>query len=309
MPDLSIPESIESPLPLARPRLLGPLGEVGPLSLGCWRMTGDDRENTALVATAVDLGMTLIDNADVYGLDWGGTHFGQCEEALGRVFAASPGLRERVVLATKGGIIPGVPYNSDPTYLERAVEASLTRMGVDHIDLFQVHRPDTVTHPADVAAVFARLHDRGLVRAFGVSNHTPHQTRALLAHARVPVVSTQPEFSAAHLEPMRDGTLDLCMETGLVPLAWSPLAGGRLATGAGLRTELLTTLDEIATREGTTRAAIAIAYVLAHPSAPVAILGTQRPDRLAELARAAHVTLTRTDLYQLMVASDGTPLP
>lgn len=309
MSDLSIPKSIESPLPLGHPRTLGPLGEVGPLSLGCWRMTGNDRENSALVATAVDLGMTLIDNADVYGLDWGGTHFGQCEEALGRVFAAAPGLRERVVLATKGGIIPGVPYNSDPAYLERAVEASLARMGVDHVDLYQVHRPDTVTHPADVAAAFASLHARGLVRAFGVSNHTPHQTRALLAHVRVPVVSTQPEFSVTHLDPMRDGTLDLCMETGLVPLAWSPLAGGRLATGDGLRPEVLSILDEIAGREGTTRAAIAVAFVLAHPSAPVAIVGTQQPARLTELARAAHVTLTRRDLYRLVVASDGVPLP
>ena len=83
---------------------------AGPLGFGCWRLTGSsDADNERLVSTAVDLGMTLVDNADVYGLDWGGTGFGACEEALGRVLAINPLLRERITLATKGGIIPGTP--------------------------------------------------------------------------------------------------------------------------------------------------------------------------------------------------------
>lgn len=297
------------PLPISPTRDLGELGAVGSLSLGCWRMTGDDRTNLELVTAAVDLGMTLIDNADVYGLDWGGTGFGQCEEALGRVFALAPGLRERVTLATKGGIVPGVPYVSHPDHLERAVEASLARMGVQHIDLYQIHRHDHFTHPHEVAAAFLRLHQRGLVRAFGVSNHTPHQTRALLAHAGAPIVSTQPELSAIHLDPMRDGTLDLCMEAGLVPLAWSPLAGGRIATGEGVPAELTAVLDELAEREQVSRSAIAVAFVLAHPARPVAIVGTQQPSRLTELVGALKVTLTREDIYRIVIASDGTPLP
>jgi predicted oxidoreductase len=148
-----------------------------------------------------------------------------------------------------------------------------------------------------------------LARAFGVSNHTVHQTDALLAVLEVPFVSVQPEFSAARLAAMRDGTLDQCLRAGLVPLAWSPLAGGRLATGDGVRTELIAVLDDLAAREGTTRTVIAVAFVLAHPSRPVALVGTQDPVRLRELAAATSVTLDRSDLYRIIEASDGAPLP
>ena len=83
-------------------------------------------------------------------------------------------------------------------------------------------------------------------------------------------MANQPEYSAAHLDPLRDGTLDDCMRDGIVPLAWSPLAGGRLATGDGVRPELLAELDTIAERESVDRSIVALALVLAHPSAPVA---------------------------------------
>ena len=296
-------------LDVSSARTIGELGDVGPLSIGCWRLTGSDAENTAIISAAVDAGLTLIDNADVYGLDWGGTHFGACEEALGRVFTSIPGLRDRIVLATKGGIIPGVPYNSSAQYITSACEASLSRMGVDHVDLYQIHRPDHFTHPEEIAQAFNSLKSRGLVREFGVSNYTVAQTLALNAFVDNGLATTQPQLSATHLDALRDGTLDLCMESGITPLAWSPLAGGALATGQGVSPALLTVLDELAAREGVTRAAIAIAFVLAHPSRPVAIIGTQTPSRISELARATSVSMTRTDVYAIIQASDGSPLP
>ena len=309
MADLKIPSAPQTTLDVSGDRDLSSLGTVGPLSLGCWRLTGTDDDNIATVTTAVDLGITLIDNADVYGLDWGGTHFGACEEALGRVFAAVPGLRDRVVLATKGGIIPGVPYDSSGDYLIAACEASLRRMNVDTVDLYQVHRPDMLTHPEEVAAAFTSLRTRGLVKEFGVSNYTVPQTLALNGFLDSGLATTQPQFSAAHLEPLRDGTLDLCMEAAITPMAWSPLAGGRLATGEGVPAELLTVLDELAARENVTRSAIAIAFVLAHPSKPIAILGSTQPERLQELAKATTVQLSRTDWYRIVQASEGVPLP
>ncbi|NBP54461.1 MAG: aldo/keto reductase [Actinobacteria bacterium] len=291
-------------------RRLGDEVEIGPIGFGCWRFTSSsDAHNTALISTALDLGMNLIDTSDVYGLDWGGSGFGSCEEALGRVLAGTPSLRERMVLATKGGIIPGVPYDSSGAYLIAACEASLRRLGVDYVDLYQVHRPDMFTHPEEIAVAFASLRDRGLVSMFGVSNYTPSQTMALSAYVEEPLVSTQPEFSCATLAPLRDGTLDLCMEEGITPLAWSPLAGGRLATGHGLRPDLLSVLDELAEREGVSRAAIAIAFVLAHPADAVALVGTQTPERLTELVASTRVQLSRTDVYRIVVASDGVPLP
>ena len=262
-----------------------------------------------MLEAALDAGLALVDTADVYGLDWGGSGFGACEELLGRVLAGAPGLRDRMVLATKGGIVPPVPYDSSPTALRAACEASLRRLQTDVIDLYQVHRPDMLSHPADVAATLAALREEGKIRAVGVSNHTPDQVAALAAHLPFPLTSNQPEYSAVHLAPLRDGTFDACMRDGVTPLVWSPLAGGRLATGEGVTPDLLAALDGIAEREDVDRATVALAFALAHPSRPVAIIGTQRPERIADAVRALDVTLDRSDVYRIIQASEGRPLP
>ena len=116
-------------------------------------------------------------------------------------------------------------------------------------------------------------------------------------------------YSAINLHPLRDGTFDACLRDGLTPLVWSPLAGGRLATGEGVRPELVALLDDLAARESVDRATIALAFALAHPSRPVAIIGTQRPERIAEAGRARDVTLDRADVYAIIQASEGVPLP
>jgi predicted oxidoreductase len=253
--------------------------------------------------------MNLVDNADVYGLDWDGTGFGTNEAMLGKVLADQPGLRDRMVLATKGGIAPPTPYNSGTDYLVQACDDSLSRLGVDVIDLYQIHRPDFYTHPEEVAAALAGLRDAGKIKEVGVSNHLASQTDALQAYLPFPIVSDQPEFSLVATGPLRDGTLDRCMQHQRVPLAWSPLAGGRLATGQDLPADLVAVMDELAEREGVSRATLAVAFVLAHPSKPVAIVGSQQADRLVEQASAIHVSLNRDDIYRLIQAAEGQPLP
>ena len=291
-------------------RQIASLGDVGPLAFGLWRYTDDDVANAQrILEAALDAGMNLVDNADVYGFDWGGTGFGRVEEILGSVLAAAPHLRDRMVLATKGGIIPPIPYDSSPAYLRSACEASLRRMGVDVIDLYQIHRPDMLSHPADVAATLSALRDEGKIREVGVSNHTPAQVEALAAHLPFPIATDQPEYSAVHLDPLRDGTFDACMRNGTVAMAWSPLGGGRLATGEGVRPELLGVIDALADRESVDRAAIALAFVLAHPAAPVAIIGSQSPERIAASTSALSVELSREDVYSIIQASEGAPLP
>ena len=286
------------------------LPAVGPLSFGLWRYTNTDvAAAQGVLEAALGAGLNLIDNADVYGFDWGGTGFGQVEEILGTVLAAAPELRDRMVLASKGGIMPPLPYDSSPTYLRGACEASLTRMGVDVIDLYQIHRPDMYTHPADVAAVLTELRDAGKIREVGISNHTPAQIAALQSYLDFPIVANQPEFSANRLDPMRDGTLDQCMQLGITPLAWSPLAGGSLATGDGINAELLAVLDQLAERESVDRGHIAMAFVLAHPSKPIAIVGSQNLDRIAASVKALDVQLDRSDVYAIVQASEGVPLP
>ena len=290
-------------------RKIGPF-EVGPLGFGCWRFVNTDVETaTDRIAHALDLGLTLVDNADVYGLDWGGTAFGEAETLLGQVLARAPELRERMVLASKGGILPGVPYVANTTYLSSACDASLTRLNTEHIDLYQIHRPDMLTHPAETAAALDGLVAAGKISAVGVSNYTPAQVRALAAHLKAPLVALQCEYSLANLAMLRDGNLDLCMETGMVPLAWSPLGGGALINGTDLPAPLYETCDRLAARENTDRAGLGLAFVLSHPARPVALIGSQTPARLAQAVNALDVTLTRSDVYALIEAREGVPLP
>ena len=301
-----MPNSLIDPNPVP----LGTNFRVGRLGFGCWRLVGrSESQYRDLLETALDLGMNLVDTADVYGLDWGGTSFGEAESNLGRVLAAAPELRDQMVLATKGGITPPTPYNSSPSAITAACEASLARLGVDVIDLYQIHRPDLFVHPADLGESLVALRDQGKIREVGVSNFTPQQHEALAAHLPFPLVSTQPEYSAAELGALRDGTLDLCMRDGVVPLAWSPLAGGRLASGTDVRPELVAALDQLAEHHGTSRTTLAIAFVLAHPSRPVAILGTQNPERLASAAQAKSIPIDRSEVYSVIEASEGVPLP
>ncbi|MGD9702051.1 MAG: aldo/keto reductase family oxidoreductase [Acidimicrobiia bacterium] len=284
---------------------------IGPIGYGCWRLvTSSIAEATTVVDTAVDCGMNLIDVADVYGVDHGGAGFGATEEMLGRVIASSPTLRQRLVIATKAGIVPGVPYDSSSGHLRDACDASLQRLGIETIDLFQLHRPDLFTHPGEIADALVTLKEQGKIQEVGVSNHTPAQIMALQAHLPIEIVTTQPEYSAANLTALRDGTLDQAMELGLTTLAWSPLGGGRIGDGAGggVRPELIATLDRLAEREGTERSAIALAFVLCHPASPVPLIGTQQPERIKAAVAALHVHLDRADLYAIVEASEGVPL-
>ena len=287
------------------PRHIGDLFTVGPLAYGTWRFTDPDVDTgRRLLEAALDLGMNLIDTADIYGFE-----FGQVEQIIGRILAATPGLRDRMVLATKGGIRPGVPYDSSPRWLVQACDDSLRRLQVEVIDLYQIHRPDLLAHPEDVADTLLALRDAGKILSVGLSNHTTAQIETLAAFLDDALVVTQPELSLACLDPMRDGSLDQAVRLALAPLAWSPLAGGRLATGDGVAPELLVELDRLAQREGVDRSAIALAFVLALPSDPIAIVGTQQPDRLVAATAALGVQLDRADCYALVVAAEGAPLP
>lgn len=283
---------------------------VGPLAFGCWRFAGTAPALAQeLVETAADCGMTLLDTADIYGTQADGASFGAAETLLGDVFDRSPGLRDRFVLATKAGIVPGVPYDSSAPYLRAACEASLRRMGVDVIDVFQIHRPDPFTHPGEVADALIVLKEEGKIREVGVSNHTPSQLAALQAHLPLELATIQPEFSAVCLDPVFDGTFDQALELGLTSFAWSPLGGGRLATGDGVPPALLAVLDRLAARESVERTDIALAFVLAHPASPVAIVGTGRPERLRGATRALGVHLDRRDVYAIVEASLGRRMP
>ena len=165
----------------------------------------------------------------------------------------APQLRDQIVLASKGGIVMGTPYDSSAAYLESAVEASLSRMGVDRIDLYQIHRPDHLAHPAQVAQVLTRLRLAGKIGEVGLSNHTAAQVSALQAHLAFPIACVQIEFSPLVVGPLYDGTLDQALETDMGVMAWSPLAQGRLADGSSTDERVLAVraeLDKVAAAHG-----------------------------------------------------------
>jgi predicted oxidoreductase len=294
-------------------RLLGKSGiVVSSMAWGMWRFAGRSvAEARALVEAALDSGITLFDTADIYGFNGKGG-FGDAELLLGQVFAESSGLRDRMVLATKGGIIPPAPYDSSPAYLERAIDASLKRLGVPRIDLYQVHRPDILTHPHEVARAMEKAYALGNIGAFGVSNVTPAQMAAIVAFMprELPLSTTQPELSPLCLTTIEDGTLDIAMTHNQAVLAWSPLGGGRIANPTNAReTAVAAALDEVATAHRVSRTAAAYAWIMAHPAHPIPIVGSQHVERIKEAADAYKVTWTRESWYKVLVASRGVPLP
>jgi len=285
---------------------------VAPLGWGMWRYAGADMATArARIDAALSIGCTLFDTADIYGFGSAGG-FGAAEELLGQVLRSEPALRRQFVLATKAGITPPVPYDSSATYLVQACEASLRRLGVEQVDLLQVHRPDVLTHPAEVARAFELLQRQGKVRAFGVSNYSAQQTRALLAHLTVPLATLQPEFSLLASDALENGILDLALERGIAVLAWSPLAQGRLGAGNSkddAAARVIALLEALSARTGVTRAALACSWIMAHPARPIPLIGTQEPARIRAIAAAYDVVWTRADWYALLTAARGVPLP
>lgn len=275
-----------------------------------WRFRGADTAAAAhRVHAAIDAGLTLFDTADVYGPD-NGEPFGAAEELLGAVIRESPNIREKVLLATKGGISLGVPYCSQADYLVAACEASLRRLAVDHVDLYQIHRPDFLAHPEEVARALDKLRSAGKIQAAGVSNYLPFQTAALAAILPFPLASIQPEFSALEINPLDNGVLDQAMALNLGVMAWSPLGGGRLLSPADVHAaRTADALTAFASEHKCTVATAALAWVMHHPARPIPIVGSQDPQRIRDAAAATTVVFSHREWYAILVASRGEPLP
>lgn len=298
----------------ARPaRLLGTSDmQVSALGWGMWRLVDSGlgpSDVDRLARVALDAGITLFDTADIYGFDGQGG-FGSAEIVLGEVLAADPGLREQMVLATKGGIRPPLPYDQSATYLAEAIDASLVRLRTDRIDLWQVHRPDILTHPQEVARALDDAVSAGKVRALGVSNFTIAQTDALQHFLGRKIVATQPEISALRIECFENGELDHAMMHGRAVLAWSPLGGGRIANPATEREKAVAiALDGAAKAKGVSLSVAALSWLLAHPAGIIPIVGSQNAGRINEAAAAVNVCWTRPEWYAVFTAARGVPLP
>ena len=309
-----------------RTQALGQTGlEVSVLSYGAMRISSvwsrddflpeHDAKGQAALAAAYDAGYTLFDHADIYGNRL-------CEEIHGRMLKDSPELRRQTIIATKCGIRwagdsgPLAPHRYDFSgeYILESCEGSLRRLNVETIDLYQLHRPDELMDPDEIAEAFLELQAAGKVRFFGVSNFRPDQLTALQAALPFPLVVNQVEIHLGRLACLEDGTLSQCLSEGITPLAWSPLGGGWLGDGGEAgdsehRADLLATMDAMAARLGCSRTVLALAWLLRHPSGIIPIVGSANPERIKASAAAADLDLTREDWYTLLIAARGKPLP
>ncbi|MBO9397599.1 aldo/keto reductase [Shimia sp. R9_2] len=299
-------------LQIAKTTKIGPF-DTGRLAYGCWRFAGSTAAEAAQkVHAALEIGANLVDTAAIYG--FGAEGFGAAEEVLGAVYRAEKDLRARTVLVTKAGIHPPVPYDSRASNLIASCEGSLARLGTDTIDVFLIHRPDLLASFEEVADALTQLRQAGKIREAGVSNFTHTQIRALQSKLDFPLVASQPEFSPLAIDPLEDGTLDIAQELNLAVMAWSPLGGGRLTAAhqpeAGTQeARVLTVLEGIATRESVGVDHVALAWVLAHPSNLIALIGTQNVARIKDSAKVFDVRLSRQDWYDVLVAARGKAMP
>lgn len=303
---------MSAPLQIARTARIGPF-TAGRLAYGCWRFAGSsESEARSKIEASLSIGANLIDTAAIYG--FGAEGFGAAEAKLGEVLRTSPGLRDEIILVTKGGIHPPVPYDSRAENLIESCESSLERLGTDRIDVFLIHRPDLLATYDEVASALSRLRQSGKIREAGVSNFTPAQIRALQSKLDFDLVATQPEFSPLCTAPLEDGTADIAQELGLALMAWSPLGGGRLVPGhrgepGSSEARVLAVLEEIADHQDSAIDHVALAWVLAHPATGFALIGTQSPERIVASARAFDVRLSRRDWYAVLEAARGEPMP
>ena len=309
------------------------LGESGlecsRLAYGCWRVTGvihhppideeHEKKSHESIKAAFDAGYTLFDLSDV-------DSDGLVEEVFGRTLKEVSGMRDRIVIATKCGIREkGDPdkdaphrYDLSKEHITRSCEASLKRMGVDCIDLYQLHRPDYLMEQDEIAAAFESLKQAGKVRKFGVSNFSVDQLDHLQSACTMKLHSNQVEISLIHYDAIEDGSLDYYQRHNITPLAWSPLAQGKLGSEypVSLRNPnhsqeqtIRDALHLVAKEEECSPTVVALAWLLRHPAGIVPIIGSTNPEHIRDAARAVDLDLSREEWYRLMTAAVGQPLP
>jgi len=286
---------------------------VSRLVQGFWRLARWDLTPGALVELVeecLELGITTMDHAAVYGGY-------SAEERFGAALASRPELRDRMRIVSKCGIRmvhQSRPehrighYDTSRAHIVESAENSLRRLRTDRLDLLLIHRPDPLLEADAVAAAFDALRTAGKVLHFGVSNFTPAQLELLLD--RVPDLATnQVEVSVTELGAFGDGTLDQLQRLRLRPMAWSPLGGGALFGDGERAVRVRRALESVGEALGGAGAdQAALAWLLAHPSGIVPVLGTGKRERIRAAAEAARLTLTREQWFSIWIASGG-PVP
>lgn len=295
----------------------GPMN-VSAIIQGCMRMPSLSKEDAAaVIRTAFDCGINFFDHATCYG-------YGEAETRFAEAFPLTGLRRQDIYIQSKCGICPERrEFDWTKEYILSAVDGILQRLNTDYLDMLLLHRPDLLFDPAEVADAFQMLKITGKVRWFGVSNLMPMQIELLKKYAKVPLIFNQVQLSleqsqlidqalymnnkTTDMSVSRDGSLlDYCRLNDITVQAWSPLQvgmfGGTFIDNPDFA-DLNTALGKIAEREGVTKAAVALAWILRHPAKMQTVIGTMNPQHIQEACEAARVTLSHHDWYALYLAS------
>lgn len=282
--------------------------EMSRLVYGMWRI-GDDADTSithvnAKIKACLDQGITTFDQADIYG--------GYTAEAiLGEAIKADPSLRGQMEIVTKCDIVAPAGryadslvkyYDTSATHINAAVDLSLQDMAIDHINLLLIHRPDPFMDHHETGAALDELVKSGKVGNIGVSNFKPYDWELLQSGMSNKLVTNQIEFSITSHDALTNGDLAFHQKNGEHSMAWSPLGGGALMTANNELTQLL---DGIAAEHAVDRSSVAVAWILAHPSKILPVMGTNNLSRIASLSDAMKVKMDRVTWYRIYTLALG----
>ena len=289
------------------------------VAVGCMRISNmTESQVEEFIDTSLENGANFFDHADIYG-------GGMSETVFGNAIKDKP--RENFIIQTKCGIVPGKMFDFSYEHIVASVEGSLKRLGTDYVDILLLHRPDALVEPEEVAKAFDHLKNSGKVKHFGVSNQNPYQIKLLQKYLDMPIVANQLQLSIMHA-PMihaginvnmyneaatnRDGSvLDFCRLENITIQPWSPMQYG-FFEGCFVDNEKFPELNEVlgrlAEKYNVSKTTIAVAWLLRHPAKMQVVTGTTNSIRLKDSFKAAEITLTREEWYEIYKAA-GNILP
>lgn len=278
---------------------------VGCMRWGVWGENFTTQQYDTIIQQCLAIGLNVFDHADIYG------HY-TTEADFGNALKGNSSLRDKMKIITKCGInmlTPNRPnhsiksYDASSGHIIKSVEQSLQNFHTDHIDTLLIHRPDILINVEVVAEAITSLKKSGKVKSFGVSNFTTSQVAILNKYT--PVEHHQVEISATRLNAFEDGVLDQCQLENIEAQSWSPLGNGLLTEQNEKHERILTTSAKLAEEYNCSVNQILLAFLYAHPSNIVPVIGTTKFERINEAKLAMDIELKREDFYKIWSASTG----
>ena len=278
---------------------------VGCMRWGVWGENFTTSQYEQIINQCLEIDLNIFDHADIYG------HY-TTEAAFGNALKGNTSLRSQIKIITKCGInmlTPNRPhhaiksYDTSAAHITKSVEQSLQNFHTDYIDTLLIHRPDILIDVEEVAATINALKNAGKIKSFGVSNFTTSQVALL--HKYIPVEHHQVEISVTNLTAFDNGVLDQCQLENIEAQSWSPMGNGIFTEKTEQHARILAEAENLSKTYECGINQILLAFLYAHPSQIVPVIGTSKFERISEAKKAMEIELKREDFYKLWSASTG----